>query len=102
MSDIYVATKTATFTFQGRRVFVTAGKTTVRQGHPMLDEFPTLFEPLKVTYDTDRPEVERATANPGERRTVTKRGGVKPKGARPEPSNEGPTQGLTTGSIETR
>lgn len=98
--DIYVAKQSATFTFQGRQVFITGGKTTVREGHPMLEEFPSLFEPIKVTYELEgrTRTVESATAAPGERRTIAKRGGAR-RGPRPSESNEGPTQGLTTDSI---
>lgn len=37
--------------------------TYVREGHWILDKYPELFHPVRVTYD-----VEQATAAPGERR----------------------------------
>lgn len=44
-----------------------AGITRVREGHPILDGKEHLFEELEVHY-----EVERATANPGEKRGETR------------------------------
>lgn len=34
-----------------------------REGHPVLDKYPDLFEPVRVQFD-----VEEATASPGELR----------------------------------
>lgn len=103
MSDIYVAKQSAVLMFEGRKTFITGGRTTVREGHPILESHGNLFEPLQVTFDHDRP-VESATAAPGERRTVTKRGGVRKaqtKQDSPAQANTGPTQGLTTDSLDT-
>lgn len=103
MSEIYVAKQSAVLMFEGRKTFITGGRTTVREGHPILESHGGLFEPLQVTFDHDRP-VESATAAPGERRTVTKRGGVRKaqtKQDSPAQSNEGPTQGLSTDSLNT-
>lgn len=38
-------------------------QTLVREGHPILEKYPHLFEPVRVHYD-----VEQATSSPGEKR----------------------------------
>ena len=63
---------------QGRRLFVatetfsadgystiTKDVTRVREGHPLLAQFPQLFKEAGAHYEWD---VEQATANPGQRR----------------------------------
>ncbi len=68
MPDIYVCNESAAFEYGGDMVVVHKGVTRVRAGHPMLREHPELFDPIDVHYDW--PGVERATAEPGEKRTV--------------------------------
>lgn len=44
-----------------------AGITRIREGHPIMEGREHLFEPITVHY-----ELERATANPGEKRGETR------------------------------
>ena len=37
----------------------------VREGHPLLDTYPSMFKPARARFEF---EVEQATARPGERR----------------------------------
>ncbi len=53
------ATSNATFDYKGQPVYVVAGKTIVRSGHPMLKGHEYLFEPLVVHYDLPAPTRER-------------------------------------------
>lgn len=53
--DLYVAREGATFEFNGQPVFVTAGVTIVRAGHPILKEHGDLFQPLRIHYDVEKP-----------------------------------------------
>jgi hypothetical protein len=48
---IYIAKTTALFEYEGKRVIVKKGKTTIREGHPLLAEFHSLFEPLHIDYE---------------------------------------------------
>ena len=96
MAKILVAAKSAVFDFDGQRVIVRKGVHTAREGHPIVKAHPELWEPQKLTYDTETDDkaapvqeepktaakpAETATAAPGERRTVgtsrqpTRRGG---------------------------
>lgn len=54
--EILVARATFQATVDGQERVIVAGKTTVRGGHPLLDEFADLFAPLAPTF-----EVEAAT-----------------------------------------
>jgi hypothetical protein len=49
--NVLVALQGAFFTFEGQPVTVIAGKTTVREGHPILRDRGNLFGPLAVDYD---------------------------------------------------
>ena len=63
--SIYVATETGTLTV-GDEVFVIyAGRTRVREGHPLLKQHPSFFEPSDAHVDY---EWEVATKAPGEKR----------------------------------
>lgn len=52
---ILVATTTAQVTIDGQEVLIVAGKTTVREGHPVLAGRESLFEPLRPVYDYEEP-----------------------------------------------
>lgn len=56
--DVYVAKESATFDFHGQPIFLTAGVTTVRAGHPILKGHEGLFEPLRIHFDVPRPEAD--------------------------------------------
>ncbi len=62
-SIIYIATESFIANVDGVEERVTAGMTTVREGHPLLRGHEQSFTPMKVDY-----EIEQATAAPGERR----------------------------------
>lgn len=64
-TDIFVAKESFTVTLNGENHQVSAGKTRVRAGHPLLKGREMYFEPLTVQYD-----VEQATAKPGEKRAA--------------------------------
>lgn len=49
--DIYIATETVLTNHEGHEVYIVAGQTTVRAGHPLLKGRAALFAPMKVTYD---------------------------------------------------
>ena len=66
MADVYVCKESGAFEFGGDMVVVKQGFTRVRAGHPMLAAHPELFEEITVHYD-----VERATAAPGEKRSLS-------------------------------
>ncbi len=57
--------------FEATEAFAPDGYTTirkgelVREGHPLLDQFPDLFREAKPRFEWD---VEQATSAPGERR----------------------------------
>jgi len=59
-TDVFVAKESATFDYQGQPVFLTAGVTTVRRGHPILRSHAHLFEPLRIHYDYAPPEPKHA------------------------------------------
>lgn len=64
----YVATQSTIRTVDGVEYNVSANVTVVDETHPLYREHPDLFERAKH----QPPEVERATANPGERRGTSK------------------------------
>lgn len=66
MADVYVCKESGAFEWNGDMVVVNKGVTRVRAGHPMLAAYPELFEEITVHYD-----VERATAEPGEKRSLS-------------------------------
>ena len=61
-AKILVATESFVTTHDGREVLVSAG-TRVRANHTLAKAYPDLFEPLEP-----RPDIEQATASPGEKR----------------------------------
>ena len=74
MSDsIYVAKRAAMVFYEGRRIMVKKGMTTIREGHPILKANPDLFQPLNVDFETAGPVsvprvVEEATDVPNQPR----------------------------------
>lgn len=69
MSDLYVANTSAVVSLAGQRTWIKKGVTIVRAGHPIMDGRESLFDPVKVHFDTGG--VEQMTAAPGEKRDVT-------------------------------
>lgn len=62
---IMVATQGAMFDHEGQRVFLVAGKTTVREGHPILKGRENLFKPLVPDFEVeDPPEKQSAARKP--------------------------------------
>ncbi len=59
---LYVATES--FAVDGYST-ITKDVTRVREGHPLLSQFPQLFRIADAHYEWD---VEQATSNPGQRR----------------------------------
>lgn len=48
---ILIATESAMFDYEGKRVVITAGRTTAREGHPVLKGREQLFGPLQVNFE---------------------------------------------------
>ncbi len=61
--SIWVAKESFATNLDGAEITVLAGRTRVRDGHPLLRGREQFFERLTVHY-----EIEQATAAPGERR----------------------------------
>jgi len=71
MSDLLVARTSAVIHVGRRRVRIRRGDTVVNADDPIVAGREHMFEPLRVPYlGAAVPTVERATADPGERRTV--------------------------------
>lgn len=64
MARQMVATETFRAVVNGFSDLITAGETIVDADHELVRNYPDKFERVKA----DRPDVEAATANPGERR----------------------------------
>lgn len=60
--DILVALRSEMFDFDGRRVLVSAGRTTVRAGHPLLTGHGDLFGPLVPDYEVGDDEPQSAVS----------------------------------------
>jgi hypothetical protein len=54
--EILIATETVLTTFDGADVYITAGQTTARAGHPILKGREAMFTPVQVTWDMPEPE----------------------------------------------
>lgn len=50
---ILVARDSSLVTFEGREVYIIAGTTTVREGHPILDSYGEMFVPLVPSYEVE-------------------------------------------------
>lgn len=64
-APIYVAATSFQCDVDGKRYTFHKDITLIRKGHPALKGHEHYFKPVRVHYD-----VEQATANPGERRSV--------------------------------
>lgn len=58
--EILVATSTSLVQVDGKQTIIAAGRTTVRAGHPMLEQYGHLFEPLTVDFDLDDTDADVA------------------------------------------
>ncbi|MFW5415116.1 Lsr2 family protein [Nocardiopsis sp. CNT-189] len=87
MSDLLVARTSAVIHVGRRRVRIRRGDTVVNADDPIVAGREHMFEPLRVPYlGAAAPAIERATADPGERRTVEVF--VEQADPEPEPQNE--------------
>jgi hypothetical protein len=66
-SGYYAANQGFATTFEGEPLFVKEGEL-VHKDHPLLKGREELFEPAEQLTRFDRPEIEQATAAPGEKR----------------------------------
>jgi hypothetical protein len=66
---LFVATDT--FFAADEPVRFVAYQTLVREGHPILEKYPDKFREASAQYEW--PDVEQATAAPGEKRAYTRR-----------------------------
>jgi hypothetical protein len=66
-SEIFVAKTSFACEVDGERLFINQGER-VRSGHPLLKNQGAYFEPADTTVHFDMPDVEQATAAPGEKR----------------------------------
>lgn len=80
-SKIYIARITAHVVYEGKRVLVRQGKTTVHEDHGLYKAHPELFVPQRVDWDVEdapapkpQPVVETATAEPEVPRRVGRPG----------------------------
>jgi hypothetical protein len=53
---ILVAATSATFAYEGQTVWLTQGRTTVREGHPILKGREHLFKPFTIDYELPEPK----------------------------------------------
>jgi hypothetical protein len=60
--DILIATETVLTTFEGENVYIYAGQTTAREGHPILKGREAMFTPVQVTYDLPEPAPAKTPA----------------------------------------
>lgn len=63
---ILVARESAMFDWDGQQVFIHQGRTTAREGHPVLRGREHLFEPLVPVFEAE-PAQERAGRKPAGR-----------------------------------
>lgn len=62
---VYIAVKTAMFRYEGKRVMVKKGRTTIDEGHPILAAHPELFKALVPDWSSTTSE-----SKPGRGRRV--------------------------------
>lgn len=65
---IYVCSETFHGEYDGAPITCHKDVTRVAAGHPLLDVYGGYFKPISDRVDFDVPEVESATAAPGEKR----------------------------------
>lgn len=65
---IMIATQGAMFDYEGQKVFIVEGKTTAREGHPVLKGREGLFKPLVPEF-----EIEQGTATAPKQTAKTRR-----------------------------
>jgi hypothetical protein len=64
---ILVAKKTASLVWNGSHIVIKQGVTTARVGHPLLDCYGEMFEPIRVDFDLDEaPDLATPIASAGE------------------------------------
>jgi hypothetical protein len=63
--DVFEAKASFACVYNGGEVSIRKGER-VREGHDLLRAYPDKFQPLTIKFDV--PEVEQATAAPGEKR----------------------------------
>ena len=56
--EILIATETVLTQFEGENVYIYAGQTTVREGHPILKGREAMFIPVQVHYDLPEPKAK--------------------------------------------
>jgi hypothetical protein len=71
---ILIATETVLTTFEGENVYIYAGQTTVREGHPILKGREDMFIPVQVTYDLPEPEPKAPAKAPPTAAPAAKKG----------------------------
>lgn len=109
MSKIYVAKTTAFFRYEGKKVQIVQDRTTVEEGHGILEKYPHFFRELEPTY-TNGYEEARQEPKPAKRgrpkkaETETTRRDPKdevvPVEGRTYKTDKPKTTGLTTNSLE--
>jgi hypothetical protein len=57
---VLVAATSATFDFEGKRVWLQQGRTTAREGHPVTRGREHLWKPLAVDFETEAPKAPAA------------------------------------------
>jgi hypothetical protein len=65
---VYVCRESFAGEFDGAPISAHKGVTRVAAGHPLLDTYGAYFEPVGQDVHFAMPEVEQATAAPGEKR----------------------------------
>lgn len=53
---VLVARMSAKLNWEGQPVFIAEGRTTIREGHPLLADHAELFKPLVLTFETEEPQ----------------------------------------------
>lgn len=85
---ILIATETFATEIDGIPTIVHKNVTRVREGHPIALANPQNFEPVEDRVDHELPDIEQATAAPGEKRARRK---TKPKAEQPAAEDSGDT-----------
>jgi hypothetical protein len=59
--QVYVAAKSFVVWDEGRMIRFRRGRTTIREGHPLLAEREDRFQPFAVTHEYEPPKATKAT-----------------------------------------